>query len=110
MIGVLQRGRAVSKAVRSHAAAAVTHTRNHEQTVELLRAARRLVSCIRKSVEKRADTIVVSNRAERRNRGIAPTVILDEFPAIRSKAAEIRIRSIQDRSRLLIAERDVRVE
>ena len=68
------------------------------------------MSRIRKFVEKRADTVVISNRAERRNRGIAPTVILDEFPSIRAEASQIRIRRIQNRSRLLIAERDVRVE
>src|SRR5580700_2722930 len=103
MIGVLLRRRTISKAVRSHTAAAVPHPRNHEETIELLRAGGRLMSRIREFVEKRANTVVVSNRAERRNCRIAPTVILDEFPSIRAEASEIWIRRIQGRSSLLIA-------
>src|SRR5690348_18513971 len=110
MIGVLLRRRAVSKAVRSHAAAAVPHPWNQEETIELLRAAGCLLPRVREFVQKRADAVVVSNRAERRNRGIAPTVILDEFASIRAEASEIRIRRIQNWPRLLIAERDISVE
>src|SRR5271165_6468374 len=110
MIGVLLWGRTVSKAVCSHTAAAVPHPRNHEETIELLRAAGRLMSRIRVFVEKRADTVVVSYRAERRNCRVAPTVILNQLSSIRAEASEIRIRRIQNRPRLLIAECDVRVE
>src|SRR5579863_9719029 len=110
MIGVLLRRRTISKSVRAHTAAAVPHPRNHEQTIKLLRAAGRLMSRIRKFVEKRADTVVVSNRAERRNCRIAPTVILNQLSSIRAETSEIRIRRIQNRPRLLIAERHVRVK
>jgi len=61
-------------------------------------------------VKKGPHTLVVSDRAERRDRRIAPTVILNQFSAICAEASEVWIRRIQDWSGLLVAERNVRIE
>ena len=95
----VERVGAIAETVRSGPAAAMSHAGHQEQPVEVLDGPRALRSRIWIFGEKRPYAVVVLDRARRRNRGIAPAVILNQLAAERAERAQVRTGGVQDRTR-----------
>lgn len=63
---------AIRKGVRADAAAAMPHSRNHEQPVEVIDRFGSVASRVRVLPRKRAHALVVVNGIDRRVSGVAP--------------------------------------
>src|SRR5215467_8628419 len=88
----------------------MSHARDHEETIKVTRRTAGGASCIREFREKRLHTLIVVDGTQRRDRRVAPPVILKELAAFGTKGAKIRIRCVKDRASLGIPELNVAVE
>jgi hypothetical protein len=88
----------------------MSHSRNHEETIKVIRRTSGCGSCVREFREKRLYALVVVDGTQRRDRCVSPPVILKELAAFGTKGAQIRIRCVKDRASLGIPELNVAVE
>src|SRR5215469_654017 len=90
------------KPIRPLASAAMSHARHHKKTIRIANFAR---------ATRRFDhALVIVNAVERRNLPIAPTVILDQLPAVAEEWLQVRIHRIDQAAVGFFSERPVAIE
>src|ERR1700722_19599258 len=110
MLGIdRHRSYSVPKVVGADSAAAMPHPRNHEQPVKILLLGR-VASWVRILPQKRADALVVLDGTDRRDGGVTPAVILNEFSTMRAERPQVGTGGVENRPGLFVAERHIAIE
>src|SRR5688572_210040 len=90
-------------------ARAMSHAGNQKQAIETVDF-RVLASGVGEALEERTHALVIVDRTNRRDRCIAPAMMLNQFAAIRAKRTQIRVRGIEHGPGFRVAKRDVPIE